>query len=747
MYTGDQVRPVLDQSLSTEDFHAIQSSVRSLENVAAWGIGRGSIGQDDPSQWLIMPVTCNFFSLYGLDRPKMGRLFRASECASQGEAPVAVISEELWRDRFASDPQIIGATIRLNHNSYSIVGVTPARFAGQLRGPGVWVPYTMQAGFLGGHDFFRERSVPWLMVEGRLKPGQTRSSVAAELTVIEHQQDQLKPGRNTAIAVTDGSFIQEPGQATLWLAPLVIGALLLILLLACTNVTTLLLSRAAARQHEIAIRLSLGASRKRLLRMLITESLILAIAAGAISAWIAAQVPSTLENLIPGMPHYPLRPDLVVFAYLTAITLLAGIVAGMAPAAESLKVDLTASLKGQQGLFGGTRSRSRGFLVGAQVAMSLVLLAGAGLFVRAEMTVFSRNPGFETHQVFQFGLRTPVPPYTATSAAAFFHTFEQRLREIPGVRSVAFASATPYSSDEGGGPSEEILVPGQAKGGGVRVGVNVVSPEFFETLAMPIVHGRAFRHGEASVKGVAEPIVISEATARRIWPGKDPLGQLVSDDAGDALEVVGIVRDVKSQRFGTVDGPLLYALRDQRGYGDSILVRFEGDARPVQAAIRALAHGMDPEMMPRIETLQSSMDNFADIFWKAAKIVLGLGVVALLLAVVGIYGVVAFAVDRRSREIGIRMALGATRGEILRSVIFSGVRPIVIGLGVGMVLAIGGAEVLAQALRATPVGLNVSDPSAYVAVSVILVVTAIAAMFVPAFRASRADPMRALRQE
>ncbi|HLW75459.1 MAG TPA: FtsX-like permease family protein, partial [Bryobacteraceae bacterium] len=702
---------------------------------------------DDPTQLLVLPVTCNFFSLYGLDRPKLGRWFREDECARPGSSPVAVISEEVWRDRFGSDPRIVGSEVRLNHAPFTIVGVTPARFAGQLRGPGIYVPYTMQASFFGGHDFFRESSTAWLVVEGRLKAGESRATAAAELAVIEHQQDQLERGRVTKIFVTNGSFMEEPGQSTVWLAPLVIGALLLILLLACTNVTTLLLSRAAARQQEIAIRLSLGASRKRLLRMLMTESLILAGAAGAISAWIAARVPSTMETLIPGMPHYPLRPDFTVFAYLAAITLLAGIIAGMAPAIESLKVDLTSSLKGQTGFFGSARSKGRGLLVGAQVAMSLVLLAGAGLFVRAEMTVFSQNPGFETQQVFQFFLRTPAPQYTPASAAAFLGTFAGRLREIPGVRTVAFTSSPPYSNDEGGGPAEEILLAGQVKGAGRRVAVNVVSPGFFDALSNPIVRGRAFRDGEIPVKGVAEPVVISEAMVRLLWPGKDPLGQIAYETDGHPLEVVGVARDVKSLRFGAVDGPLLYGLPAAGSYGGWIIARFDGDAKPVQAAIRDLVRGMDREMMPRIETLQSSMDGYAAIFWKAAEIVLGLGAIALLLAVVGIYGVVAFAVDRRSREIGIRMALGATRGEILRSVIASGVRPIAIGLAVGMALAIGGAVVLAQALKASPVSLNVSDPAAYVAVSVVLMVTALAAMFGPAFRASRADPVRALRQD
>jgi predicted permease len=746
-YSGDVGRIAFDSGVSTADFRAYQRDIRSMENIAAWGVGRSTLGRDDPAQLLILPVTCNFFTLYGLDQPKMGRLFRAEECATPGGDAVVVIGEELWRSQFAADPQILGTTIRLNQQPFTIIGVTPARFAGQLRGPGIWVPYTMQAAFFGGNDFLRNSSVPWLVLEGRLKSGESRATAQAELTVIARQQDRLQPGRKTTIFVTNGSFIQEPGSPMRWMGPLIMGALTLILLLACTNVTMLLLSRAAARQREIAIRLSLGAGRKRLLRMLLTESLILAIAAGAISAWIAYQVPGLMEKFISGMPHYPLQPDMLVFTYLAGITLLAGTIAGMAPATESLRVDLTASLKGQESLFGAGRSRSRGFLIGAQVAMSLILLVGAALVVRAEFTTFSGNPGFETRQVLLFSVHTPLPRYTPASSAAFYCTMEQRLRVLPGIQSVCLASSPPYSNDEGNGPTEELRLPGQVKATGLKAAVNIISPEYFETLGIPIVRGRAFRAGEVSGKGAISPIVVSEAFARTLWPGKDPLGAVIQDADGGLAQVVGIARDVKSERIGVLDGPSFYRLRDPRAYGDSIMARFQGDAATAQLAVRNVIREMDREMLPRLGTLQSVLDNFAASFWKLAEMVLFLGAVAMVLAVTGIYGVVAFSVSRRTREMGIRMALGATRANIVFSVIASGVRPILFGLLAGLLLAMAGAGVLAQVLRVTPIGLDVRDPVAYVAVSLLLALTALAAMFGPALRASRSDPSNALRQE
>jgi len=625
--------------------------------------------------------------------------------------------------------------------------VAPARFSGQLKGPGIWLPYSMHAPFYSGRDLFRKSDVPWLTVEGRLKPGQSRSVAQAEFNVIARQQDRLQPGRKTTVIVTNGSLVQEPSQRgqMIWTAPLIMGALTLVLLLACTNVTMLLLSRAAARQKEIAIRLSLGASRKRLIRMLLVESLILAGVAGGISAYVAARVPSFMEKAVPGMPHYPMQPNLLVFGYLAGITLLAGIIAGMAPATESLKVDLTASLKGQEGLFGSGRGRTRGFLVGAQVAMSMVLLAGAGLFVRAQYTVFQEDPGFETRHVLMVPVRIPMPPYTPESAAGFYRTLAERVRALPGVQAICFASAPPYSGEEGA-PSEEVRLPGQAKGAGQMASVNVVSPPFFDVMRIAVERGRTFREGEFPVSGAPSPIIVSEAFARAMFPGKDPLGQTVEGSSGDMLEVVGVARDVKSDRFGAVDGPHFYRLRRAQSYGDTLMARFVGDPLPIELAVRAAIRDMDREMMPMSQTLQSMIEKTADLFWRVAVVVLALGAVAIVLAVVGIYGVVAFAVSRRTREMGIRMALGATKADIVRTVLAASMRPIVIGLAAGLVLSFAASSALAIALRSTPFAVNVRDPIAYISVSLLLGTTAIAAMLGPARRAAKADPAQALRE-
>ena len=333
--------------------------------------------------------------------------------------PVAVLSEEIWRGRFGADPHVLGTTIKLRRQPFTVVGILPERFAGRLRGRGIWIPYMMQASVFNGQDWFGNSEAQWLTVEGRLQPGQTRESARAELSVIASQLDRQHPGRKTTIFVTNGSMIDEPSLRgkLVWLGPLIMGSLTLVLLLACTNVTMLSLSKASARRQEIAVRLSLGAGRGRLTRMLLTESLILAAVAGAISIWMAYRVPQFFEN--QAEPVWNLQPDWTVFAYLAGVTIGAACLAGLTPAAESLRVELATAVKDGEGLSFGSSVRGglRNLLVGAQVAMSLVLLTGAALFLNAQFTIFSDDPGFETRQVLIVGLdRTKPASFSASDA-------------------------------------------------------------------------------------------------------------------------------------------------------------------------------------------------------------------------------------------------------------------------------------------------------------------------------------------
>ena len=727
-YRSEEGRREASWSVSVRDYRAYAAGARTLSALAAWAPVHARFGAESNDPQLALLVTCNFFEVYGLTAPRLGRIFSPSECATPSPAPVVLIGEELWKSRFDSDPNVVGRTVRVNRTLFTVIGVLPANFPGRLRGPGIWMPWTMQRLFYQDNDYFRSDSTRWLTAEGRLKADHIRSEVRSELAVIAAQLDRLEPGRQTTMYVTNGSFGEEPALrgSLFWIGPVVMGALTLILLIACTNVTVLQLSRAVTRQREMGIRLSIGSGRGHLLRMLLTEMLLLAAVAGALSAYIAFQAPALFTRLIAteNMPVYQTKPDFGVMLYLGAIILIATLMAGLSPAAESLRVNLNDVMKaGGRGSGAGARSR-RSFLVAAQIAMSLVLLVCAGLFIRAQYTMFTADPGFETWRVLSVSLQQPLP-----AAAA-------RLSEIPGVEAVA--AGFPLSQDEQGPGADQVRMPGQPPGSGKPAAVSAVSGNYFDTLNIPILRGRA-------VAGASEAVV-SQAFARAFWPGKDPLVERVLV-RGETLSVVGIARDVEAEHPGVVDGPHLYRWRDLSAPVDSLLIRFQGDPLSAASRVRDAIRRLDPDSQVSPRTLRAILDQSAERFSTMVRMVEILAGLALSLAVLGIYGVVAFSVSQRGQEIGIRMALGATKAMVVRLVLNSGARPILWGILAGTGLAFGAASAVATVLRHAPVAIRPRDPITFLGVAILLALVAFAAMLRPAWNAAATDPMRALRDE
>jgi len=743
-YTRDAARPGYPGKVTLEDYLAFDRSTRACD-LAAFAQLDAQLGQADPVRVRALLVTSNFFSVYGLDRPLLGRLLQPADFA--GASPVVVLSEELWRNRFGADTQIVGKIVHFNDQPLTIVGVTPMPFAGRISRSNAWVPYTLQPYLQPDENLLKPSDADWLTVVGRLKPGFSRPDAAAELTLVASREDRLHPKRKTAITVTDGSWFQEPDHRdlALWVIPLILGTLMLVTLVACANVITLLLSRATARRQEIAVRLALGSGRMRLIRMLLTETLLLAFVSGLASFYLVYQLPPVLYRFLNAQAaDFPLNPDWRVFWYLFGVTFLAGVLSGLTPALMSLKFDLSEALKGRQSLFGHTygKSRLRSLLIAAQVAMSFVLLVGAGLFLRTYQQVASLDPGFESRQVLASLMLTKGQGTTRRSWSAFHRTLAQRVGVLPGVQSVAFASALPFAVREtiqvqySNRPAREVLT-------------NEVSPEFFGTCGIPIVLGRALERSDKPIGEGAAPVVVSQELVRRFWGRENPLGKTLRTEDDDVLEVVGVARDTSAQRIGAPDGPLIYQSWNPESRPYTPLVRFVGDPRTLSRAVTASFVEMAPGASIATGTIQSYMDEPLGLLWSLQILIGILGVIALALSVIGIYGVVSFAVSRRTKEIGIRIALGAQKLDIVRSVLGNGARPIVFGLLTGLLLALAISPVLARVFQVARASfpVNVRDPLAYAGVTILMGLAALAGMLGPARRATRVDPMVALRYE
>ncbi len=726
-----RTRPV-----SYNEYTALRDHTRSLRQLAAFSYFPAMIGDDDPGSNPGVAVSCNFFLVEGLSRPILGRLLDASDCAAPGQAPVAVINQKTWRTRFASDPHVINRTVRVNNRPVTIVGVVPDLTTGWFNPPSLWLPYTAQPYMDSSRNGFTDEAVLWLSLAGRLAPGVTRSQAQAEFNILEHQEDRLHPGRNTAVVTTDGTWLEEfeldASARSLFLFAFFLGSFFLVLLIACANVATLLLSRAASRRREIAVRLSLGAPRIRLVRMLITESLIMALIAGAASAYLVRHVPQPLfRYLAPLAPDYPMTPDWRIFLYISAIVLLSGILSGLAPALESVKVDLASSLKGYGSLLRGG-NRVRGWLVTAQVALSMVLLVGAGLFGKAEDRTLHADPGYLPAQVVIAPLRFPESTPVA-AAHARLDAIAQRMKGLPGAHSVAFSDELPMIFHA----TVELRPPERADAI-QAVDVYTGSPGFFETVGIPILRGREFQTGDGPA------IVVSRSLARIFWPKTDPLGKTLTVN-GFSATVVGVAQDVDPVRFGGSENPPLYLMRWAHPYRNVLIVRFDSDPKAGALAVRAALREFDPGMFVVARVLQSWISQVTEVLWNVVSLIVFLGIVATVLATSGIYGAVSFAVNQRTRDLGIRVALGASRLDIVREVFVSGGRPVLRGLFIGLWLSLGLAASLRQNMSGTPLRLDSADPLLYGGAALLLASAAVLAMAGPARRGSRSNPLDALR--
>ncbi len=699
-------------------------------------------------------VSANYFDLLGAS-PAAGRSFLPDEDQIPGAHPVAILYYGFWLRRLCGDETLVGRTITLKSLSYTVIGIAPRDFVGtESEVPDVWVPLMMAANVQGGPPPFADREGGWLKVVARLKPNVPLMQAQSEMTVLAsrfHAKDDERVRRAT-IQVVPGGFLDPREQSNIVpFAILAMAAVGLVMLIACANVANLQLARGVARQKEMGIRTSLGASRARLIRQMVIESLLLAGAAGVaglLLAWWASYFMLQLAHP-PGAPAFALEvsPDWRIALFLMVSALFTGIVSGLIPALRISRQDPLIAVREEGGATSYRRgSRLRGALVAGQVAISLFLLVAAGLLVRALGKAENTNPGFDTDHVAVLSVDLNVRGYDAARKASFDRQLVERIKAVPGVRDVALSATVPLGRDFA---QANLIVEGKEPPPGQQLPVlnfNVVSPEFFDTLGIRLLRGRAFTPQD--VETGARVAVISESLARQFWPGEEALGKRFRMGRTSPLyEVSGVAPDARNVYLWSGDLPYLYlpvSTKKTDLYSDlRILVRSSSDIRTLVSALPGLAREQDPSVPAEASPLSSNLELWIWPSEVGAVLSAALGLLALLLASVGITSVTAFAVTQRTREIGIRMALGAQPSGVVRLLVLQGGKLVAIGVVVGLAAAIAASRILSGFLY----GISAMDGVAFVGVTILLVGVALVACYIPARRATRVDPMVALRYE
>jgi macrolide transport system ATP-binding/permease protein len=741
----------------------------------------GAMGFQLPQllQGSAQPIGCffvsgNYFPMLGAT-PLLGRIL-LPEDDHPSSPPVVLMSGNFWQREFHSDLKVVGSVLHLNGVAFTVIGVTPLDYIGTAPDvPALWAPVAakVRLGGLSSQDL-ENRLVIAGGLTGRLKPGVTLSDAQAELGVLAGQLRTQYPEaeRNMSVsAVSSRNNLAGLDPETWAVIGAAMTAVALLLLIACANVASLLLARAVARRKEIAVRLALGAGRWRLLRQLLTESILLGLLAGALglplAGWALHLLIVEIASALPsfwGTIVLKITPDIRIFAYTLFVSCAAGIAFGLTPALQASKADVNSALKEEGSAFGHrlSRSRLRGLLIASQMAACLVLLISSALLLRGSQRALSVDPGYESRGVMYLEMFNPANlHYSQARLLQLNRDLIQGIVSLPGVRSVAQASRGPI-----GGNRWVPVVPAGAtfpapstSGSEPPVaGYSYVTPNYFDTLSIPIVRGRTFTPRETD--GQAPVVVISEATARRFWPNQDPIGKLLkigsekgtmsfpgeSDPFIANSEVIGIAHDVRSMDLRRLDESYLYLpLSQSRQWTSTLLVRADGNLTPLLSAIGHEVRRVDANLPVTSAPLHSmiSMDAYFVVSRIGGVLASIVGALGLLLACLGVYGVVSYSVAQRTREIGIRMALGAQSVQVLRLVMSEGFRPILSGVVIGIIVSAG----VSRALSAMLFGLSPLDTVSFAGVSLLLIAIALLATWLPARRAMSVDPTVALRYE
>ena len=752
-------------NFSYPDFLDFQKATDGFSSLFgyAWGIG-GLSADGDAREIGYASVTGNYFSALGV-KPALGRLFLPGEAEKPGEELLVVLGYSFWRNKFGGDPHIIGKPVRVNGKQATVIGVTPREFHGTTFAFDMDAYLPLSALTLGGGD----PGNPWtarddrrLTVMGRLKAGRTLQQTQSSIDVIANRLASQYPNTDKGVKVrVIPERLARPAAFVATFVPAIASLFLvlagLVLLLACTNVANILLVRATARSREVAIRSALGASRARVIRQIVTESLLMALLGSAegvlLGAGALAVSGSLLHSVFTNRNNYSVSMDVSfdwrVFAYATGTAILAGILVGVWPALRAVRTDVNVELQegSRAASPSGRKSVVRSVLTAAQLACSLMLLIAAGLFVRSLNSTEHMYLGFNPDHILNLIMDPYEIGYDQAQTKAFYEELANEVGRIPGVQSTSMAFTVPMGRPSNTAPVVVQSHPISPHEPAPLIPYDCVSPSYLQTMQVPLLRGRQFTDSDSEK---ARPVaIINQTMAKRFWPNEDPVGKYFSmkGNAGRFVEVVGVAGDGQYFFISTAAYSYFYVPLAQNFVSYRMLqLRTAVPPQSLAKSVEEQVHKLAPDLpIDDIRTMQQLVQGLGGLFVFRLAAIVGavMGLLGLALAIVGVYGVVSYSASQRTHEIGIRMALGARSGDILKLISAQGLRMVGLGVAVGLLAA----WALSHAMKSLLVGVKAGDPVTFTAVAVLLTVVALAACLFPARRAARVDPMVALRYE
>ncbi len=745
--------PIMRGPISRLDYFEWQSQQKVFQDIAAYYQWTYNLtGNDEAERVSGARVSESFFSLFGV-APAQGQFFLSTD-GQPGGGRVAVISYGMWQRRFGADPKLIGKPMLLNGDAYTVVGVAPPGFSFPGRSE-VWTPALLA-------EDKNQRGSNYLMVIARLKDGVPLEQAHAQMNQIAATLAQQYPENDTNLSVTISPLLEEQVRRIRPALLILLGAVAFVLLIACANVANLLLARATGRQKEIAVRTALGASRWRIIRQLLVESVLLALLGGGLGVLLGIWGTDLLVALAPsGLPRVKeIGLDKWVLGFTLLISVVTGIIFGLVPAMQASRTDLNETLK--EGMRGAAttsphRAAFRRMLVIAEIALSLVLLVSAGLLIESIRRLMEVNPGFSPQNLLTASVSFPHRPSSTDDdsetgrarrtqeRARFLRDTQSRLSGLPGVQAVGAINDLPVAGN--GSVNGDFNIEGRPKfksGEAPVAEFRLITPDYFRAIGIPLLKGRPFTEHDDLETPVN--ILVNETLARRFFPGEDPLGKrlLVLDD--NPHEIIGVVGDARQWGLDLPPDPEVYFSSGQKSFGDSttLVLRTTGDPATLSDALRRTVREASPDApVYAIKTMTKVFDDSTSQRRFQTILMTSFAALALLMAAIGLYGVISYSVSQRVQEIGIRMALGAQRGDVLKMVLWQGFKLALAGIVLGLVASLALSRVLASLLF----GVSATDLLTFASVSGLLTVIALLACYIPARRATKVDPMRALRYE